>query len=258
MRILRFSNNSEPQYGILESDNLISILSGDPLYSGIQKTGKQIKLEDVKVLAPVLPRSKIVNVGKNFRDHAEEMGGGVPVEPLIFLTPNTAVIGPNETIVWPRISERIDFEGELAIVIGRICKDVPRERYREVIFGYTIANDVTARDLQKVDGQWTRAKGFDGFCPIGPWIDTEFAPLNQKISAKVNGEIKQQDVLSNMVFKIGQIIEFVTEAMTLLPGDVILTGTPAGVSAMPEGADIEIEIEGLGSLKNKLSAKPKP
>jgi 2-keto-4-pentenoate hydratase/2-oxohepta-3-ene-1,7-dioic acid hydratase in catechol pathway len=156
------------------------------------------------------------------------------------------------------MSERIDHEAELAIVIGRICKSVPANKIKEVIFGYTIANDVTARDLQKVDGQWTRAKGFDGFCPIGPWIDTEFAPLNQKISAKVNGEIKQQDVLSNMVFKIGQIIEFVTEAMTLLPGDVILTGTPAGVSAMPEGADIEIEIEGLGSLKNKLSAKPKP
>ena len=202
MRILRFSNNSEPQYGILESDNLISILSGDPLYSGIQKTGKQIKLEDVKVLAPVLPRSKIVNVGKNFRDHAEEMGGGVPVEPLIFLTPNTAVIGPNETIVWPRISERIDFEGELAIVIGRICKDVPRERYKEVIFGYTIANDVTARDLQARDGQWARAKSFDTFKPLGPWIETDFDIAKATLTTTVNGNVVQNDKLTNMIFDL--------------------------------------------------------
>ncbi len=267
MRVIRFTVAAEkglgtdPLFGLLEPDNSIKLLKGDPIYAGfnpISSNEVNLNLSEVRLLAPVIPRSKVVCIGKNYADHAAEMDSKVPTSPIIFIKPNTSVIGPNEVITWPKMSERIDHEAELAIVIGRICKSVPGNKIKEVIFGYTIANDVTARDLQKVDGQWTRAKGFDGFCPIGPWIDTEFAPLNQKISAKVNGEIKQQDVLSNMVFKIGQIIEFVTEAMTLLPGDVILTGTPAGVSAMPEGAEIEIEIEGLGSLKNKLSAKPKP
>jgi 2-keto-4-pentenoate hydratase/2-oxohepta-3-ene-1,7-dioic acid hydratase in catechol pathway len=183
------------------------------------------------------------------------MDSEVPSEPIIFMKPNTSVIGPNETIVWPRMSQRVDYEAELAIVISRICKEVPAEKAKDVIYGYTLANDVTARDLQKIDGQWTRAKGFDTFCPLGPWIETEFTPDNQKITATLNGEIKQSSVLSEMIFKVPQIIEFVTNVMTLLPGDVILTGTPAGIGPMPAGSSISISIDGLGTLTNKVSSR---
>ncbi|MFM8191309.1 MAG: fumarylacetoacetate hydrolase family protein, partial [Candidatus Nanopelagicus sp.] len=179
----------------------------------------------------------------------------VPTEPIIFIKPNTAVTGPNETIMWPKMSERVDHEAELAIVISRICKEVPAEKVTDVIFGYTLANDVTARDLQKKDGQWTRAKGFDTFCPLGPWIETEFIPGDQKISATLNGEIKQSSMLSEMIFKVPKIIEFVTNVMTLLPGDVILTGTPAGIGPMPAGSTISISIDGLGTLTNKVSSR---
>jgi 2-keto-4-pentenoate hydratase/2-oxohepta-3-ene-1,7-dioic acid hydratase in catechol pathway len=196
-----------------------------------------------------------VCIGKNYADHAAEMDSEVPSEPIIFMKPNTSVIGPNETIVWPRMSQRIDYEAELAIVISRICKEVPAEKAKDVIYGYTLANDVTARDLQKIDGQWTRAKGFDTFCPLGPWIETEFAPDTQKITATLNGEIKQSSVLSEMIFKVPQIIEFVTNVMTLLPGDVILTGTPAGIGPMPAGSSISISIDGLGTLTNKVSSR---
>jgi 2-keto-4-pentenoate hydratase/2-oxohepta-3-ene-1,7-dioic acid hydratase in catechol pathway len=206
----------------------------------------------VRLLAPVIPRSKVVCIGKNYADHAAEMGGVVPDEPIIFLKPNTSVIGPNDTIVWPEMSERIDHESELAIVIGRLCKDVPLERVNDVIFGYTIANDVTARDLQQKDGQWTRAKSFDTFCPLGPWIDTDFIPGTQKITATVNGEIKQSAQLSDMIFKTPEIINFVSRVMTLLPGDIILTGTPAGIGPMVAGADATMAIEGLGELTNKV------
>jgi len=153
------------------------------------------------------------------------------------------------------MSERVDFEGELAIVIGRICKDVPIERYSDVIFGYTIGNDVTARDLQKKDGQWTRAKGFDTFCPIGPWVETEYTPGSQIISTTVNGEVRQSEPLSSMIFKVPQIIAFVTQVMTLLPGDIILTGTPAGIGPMAAGSTVEVSIEGIGALTNKVSSK---
>jgi 2-keto-4-pentenoate hydratase/2-oxohepta-3-ene-1,7-dioic acid hydratase in catechol pathway len=259
MRIVRFSPGpdaglgSDPLFGLLEDGDLIHVITGDPIYSGIQKTAAIIALSKVRLLAPVIPRSKVVCIGKNYADHAAEMGGVVPEEPIIFLKPNTSVIGPNDTIVWPDMSERVDHESELAIVIGRLCKDVPIERVNDVIFGYTIANDVTARDLQKKDGQWTRAKGFDTFCPIGPWIDTEFIPGIQKITATVNGEIKQSAQLSDMIFKVPEIINFVSRVMTLLPGDVILTGTPAGIGPMIAGGSATMSIEGLGDLTNKVS-----
>ena len=226
MRIVRFSPGpdanlgTDPLFGVLEDGGLIHVITGDPIYSGIQKTAATIALNKVRLLAPVIPRSKVVCIGKNYADHAAEMGGVVPEEPIIFLKPNTSVIGPNDTIVWPDMSERVDHESELAIVIGRLCKDVPVERVNDVIFGYTIANDVTARDLQKKDGQWTRAKGFDTFCPLGPWIDTDFIPGTQKITASVNGEIKQSAQLSDMMFKVPEIINFVSRVMTLLPADV--------------------------------------
>ncbi len=261
MRIVRFSPaladpaldlGKDPLFGVL-GDGSIAVITGDPLYSGVKPTGQVVPLSQVRLLAPVLPRSKVVCIGKNYADHAKEMGGEVPEEPIIFLKPNTSVIGPDDTIVWPGMSDRVDFEGELAIVIGRICKDVPKERAHDVIFGYTIGNDVTARDLQKKDGQWTRAKGFDTFCPLGPWIETDFVPEDQKITTTLNGEVKQSAKLSDMINNVPDIIHFVTQVMTLLPGDVILTGTPAGIGPMPERASVTVSIEGLGELTNKVS-----
>jgi len=207
-------------------------------------------------LAPVIPRSKIVCVGKNYADHAAEMGSEVPAEPIIFLKPNTSVIGPGDTIVWPAMAPTIDYEAELAIVIGRVCKEVPKERVKDVIFGYTMANDVTTRELQKRDGQWTRAKSFDTFCPLGPWIETEFVPGTQRISLTVNGETKQDASISQMIFSVEEIVAFVTQVMTLLPGDVIITGTPAGIGPLPEKSSVTVAIEGLGELTNKVSARP--
>jgi 2-keto-4-pentenoate hydratase/2-oxohepta-3-ene-1,7-dioic acid hydratase in catechol pathway len=261
MRIVRFSPKTnaglgnDPLFGVLNDEDQILVLRGDPIYSGIVPTESKVALADVRLLAPVIPRSKVVCVGKNYADHAAEMGSDVPKEPVIFLKPNTSVIGPNDTIQWPRMSERVDFEGELAVVISRICKDVPVEKVDDVIFGYTVGNDVTARDLQKVDGQWNRAKGFDTFCPLGPWIETDFVPGSQKIITTLNGEVKQSEPLSSMNFKIPQIINFISSVMTLLPGDVILTGTPAGIGPMPAGAEVTVLIEGIGSLSNKVSPR---
>ena len=261
MRVVRFSPvpdaglGSDPLYGVLEEDNSISVITGDPIYQGIQKTAAKLSLTQVRLLAPVIPRSKIVCIGKNYADHAAEMGGVVPEEPIIFIKPNTSVIGPSDTIVWPSMAPSIDYEGELAIVIGRLCKEVPAKKATDVIFGYTMANDVTSRELQKKDGQWTRAKGFDTFCPLGPWIETDFVPGNQRITTTVNGEIKQDGKLSDMIFKVPAIIEFVSSVMTLLPGDVIITGTPAGIGPLPAKSTVAISIEGLGQLTNKVSAQ---
>jgi len=262
MRIVRFSPGpnsglgTDPLFGLLEEDGTnISVIAGDPIYAGVSKTGAVTQLSDVRLLAPVIPRSKVVCIGKNYADHAAEMGSDVPAEPIIFLKPNTSVIGPNDTIIWPSMSERVDHEAELAIVIGRICKDVPRERVNDVIFGYTVANDVTARDLQKKDGQWSRAKGFDTFCPIGPWIDTDFVPGNQRITATVNADQKQDARLNQMIFGVPEIIQFVSQVMTLLPGDVILTGTPAGIGPLQPQGTVTVGIEGLGVLTNRVSAR---
>jgi len=261
MRIVRFvppagsKLGSEPHFGVMEDESTIRAIASDPLYAGIYRQEESFSLDDVRLLAPVIPRSKVVCVGKNYADHAAEMGGEVPEEPIIFIKPNTSVIGPNEVIQWPSTSERIDHEAELAVVISKICKEVPREKAQDVIFGYTLANDVTARDLQKKDGQWSRAKGFDTFCPIGPWIDTDFKPANQLVTAHVDGEVRQSAPLSDMVFDVPFIIEFVTKVMTLLPGDVILTGTPSGIGPMNPGGDVVVAIEGLGSLRNKVSKR---
>ena len=261
MRIVRFTPpesagiGSDQHFGIVNDQDQILVLRGDPMYSGIVPTETKIALADVKLLAPVIPRSKVVCIGKNYADHAAEMGSELPKEPIIFIKPNTTVVGPGDTIVWPRMSQRVDFEGELAIVIGRICKDVPKEKVNDVIFGYTLANDVTARDLQNVDGQWTRAKSFDTFCPLGPWIETEFVPGSQVITTTVNGETKQKEPITSLIFDIPTIINFVTQVMTLLPGDVILTGTPAGIGPMAAGSTVEVSIEGIGVLTNKVSSK---
>jgi 2-keto-4-pentenoate hydratase/2-oxohepta-3-ene-1,7-dioic acid hydratase in catechol pathway len=262
MRIVRFSPGpdaglgTDPLFGILDEDNLITIIDGDPIYQGIVKTAARIELTKVRLLAPVIPRSKVVAIGKNYADHAAEMGSAVPDEPIIFLKSNTTIIGPGDTIVWPAMAPTIDYEAELAIVIGRLCKDVPKEKVNDVIFGYTMANDVTCRELQKKDGQWTRAKGFDTFCPLGPWIETDFVPGTQRITATLNGEIKQDAHLNDMIFKVPDIIHFVSQVMTLLPGDVIITGTPAGIGPMPAKSTIAVAIEGLGQLTNRVSAQP--
>ena len=262
MRIVRFSPGpdsglgTDPLFGVLEDDNQITVISGDPIYHGVTKTQAKVELSSVRLLAPVIPRSKVVCVGKNYADHAKEMGSEPPKEPIIFLKPNTSVIGPGDTIVWPQIAPTIDYEAELAIVIGRVCKDVPRERVKDVIFGYTIANDVTCREIQKSDGQWARAKGFDTFCPLGPWIETDFVPGTQRIYTEVNGEVKQYGKISEMIFNVEDIVVFISQAMTLLPGDVIITGTPSGIGPLPERSTVSVGVEGLGLLTNKVSAKP--
>jgi 2-keto-4-pentenoate hydratase/2-oxohepta-3-ene-1,7-dioic acid hydratase in catechol pathway len=258
VRIARFSVDDEPKYGVVETDDpeglvgTVAVLDSDPLYRPVQFTGEQLQLADVRLLAPVIPRSKVVCVGRNYRAHAEELGNEVPTEPLIFFKPNTSVIGPRDGIVYPEQTNDLHFEGELAIVIGRICRDLPRERAEEVIFGYTIANDVTARDLQKSDGQWARAKGYDTFCPLGPWISTDLDVADLRVTTTLNGEPKQDGRTSQFIFDIPEVLAYITSFTTLLPGDVVLTGTPAGVGPMLPGDEVAISVEGLGTLTNKV------
>src|SRR5690606_13814759 len=199
--------------------------------------------------------SKVVCVGKNYAAHAEEMGGSAPEEPVIFIKPNTAIVGPNAPIVYPPSSTRVDYEGELAVVIGRPCKDVPAARAREVILGYTVANDVTARDQQQSDGQWTRGKGYDTFCPLGPWIETEVDPSDLEIRTELDGEVRQRSRTSLLLHDIPKLVEWVSTVMTLLPGDVILTGTPEGVGPMQVGQQVSVTVEGIGTLTNPVAAK---
>ena len=249
MRIARFSHQDAIRYGIVDDGELV-VLAGDPMFAGYDTTGERVPLADVALLAPVIPRSKVVAVGRNYRAHAEELGNEVPPEPMLFFKPNTAVIGPGDVIVRPRQSSFTSFEGELAVVIGSIAKNVSADRADEVIFGYTIANDITARDLQKTDGQWARAKGFDTFCPLGPAIETEFDVAAARIETRLNGEVAQSAPLTDMIHSVGAIIEYASAAFTRLPGDVILTGTPAGVGPFVAGDTIEVEISGLGTLRN--------
>jgi 2-keto-4-pentenoate hydratase/2-oxohepta-3-ene-1,7-dioic acid hydratase in catechol pathway len=253
VKIARFSHEGAIDYGIVDEDALV-VLAGDPMFSGFDTTGERVPLGKVgALLAPVIPRSKVVAVGKNYRDHAAEMGGDAPAEPLLFLKPNTAVIGLGDAIILPPQSKQVDYEGELAVVIGKIAKNVPAERAHEYIFGYTVANDVTARDLQKADGQWTRAKGFDTFCPLGPVIETELDP-DAFIRTRVNGELKQDGKISDMVHDIPSIVAYASSVFTLLPGDVILTGTPSGIGPIVAGDTVEVEVEGVGSLVNPVRA----
>ncbi len=235
-------------------EEFISGISGHP-FGPIQFTGERYSLSQVRLVAPMLP-SKVVAIGKNYADHAHEMGGEIPDEPLVFLKPSTSVIGSGEAIAYPTtLSQRVDYEGELAVVIGRLCREVPRERAHEVIFGYTCANDVTARDLQKKDVQFTRAKGFDTFCPLGPWIQTELDPGDVGIVTSVNGEIKQNSRTSKLMYDIPALIAHVSAVMTLIPGDVILTGTPEGVGPLNVGDEVSVFIEGIGTLSNRVVSR---
>ena len=252
MRIARYSHDGEVKFGIVEGDDLADIV-GHP-FGPITFSGERRPIASVRLLPPVLP-SKVVAIGKNYAEHASEMGGDVPEQPLVFLKPSTSVVGSGDTIAYPPSSSRVDYEGELAVVIGRLCRDVPESRAMEVVFGYTCANDVTARDQQKTDGQWSRAKGYDSFCPLGPWIETEVSADDLRVTTTLNGEVKQDGRTSQIVHKIPSLVTYITACMTLLPGDVILTGTPAGVGPMQVGDEVAVEIEGIGRLVNTVAAR---
>ena len=250
MRVARFSLNGEPRFGIVDGPELV-VLKGHPLVNGYDTTGERVALKDVKLLAPTIP-SKIVCIGKNYADHVAEMGREINPEPTIFFKPSSAIIGPGDSIVLPTQSNRVELEAELTIVIGQITKNVAEEQALEHVWGFTIANDVTARDLQASDDQWARAKAFDTFCPLGPWIETEFVPDGQIVESRIDGETKQQASIDLMLHNVPKIISYVSHNMTLLPGDVILTGTTAGISRIDSGQLIECEIEGIGTLLNPV------
>jgi 2-keto-4-pentenoate hydratase/2-oxohepta-3-ene-1,7-dioic acid hydratase in catechol pathway len=270
MRIARFAVENDVHYGIVDgpvngsgravnghSTEALAIaeIAGHPFGpspADVKLSGGRHQVADVRLLAPVLP-SKVVAIGKNYLEHARETGSEPPAEPLIFLKPSTSVIGPGDPIVRPaRLSQHVDFEGELAVIFGRLCRDVPPERVPEVIFGYTCANDVTARDLQRSDGQWARAKGFDTFCPLGPWIETGLDPVDVELTTTVNGEIKQQSSTSLLIHDITTLVCYVTSVMTMLPGDVLLTGTPAGIGPLVAGDSVAVHVDGIGTLTNPV------
>ncbi|GAA4395957.1 MULTISPECIES: fumarylacetoacetate hydrolase family protein [Brevibacterium] len=266
MRIARFIHEDAPAYGVVEGDLpevdsdgtldtsglQIAVLDSDPFFSPAQSTGTRLAYDDVRLLAPIIPRSKVIGVGRNFADHAKELGNEVPVSPLTFFKPNTAVAGPGDPIRLPAISEHVSYEAELAVVISRVAKRVPAEKAYDHVLGYTAGNDVTLRDIQKTDKQWSRAKGFDTSAPLGPWIETDMDPEGVRIRSWVDGELKQDGNTNDYIFDIPTLIEHLSETITLLPGDVILTGTPAGVGEIVAGNRVDIAIDGLGLLSNPV------
>ncbi|MDY3049106.1 MAG: fumarylacetoacetate hydrolase family protein [Rothia sp. (in: high G+C Gram-positive bacteria)] len=258
MRIARFTVDDTLHFGLVEGESgeeTVTVLTGDPFYTGINPTDKRYPLAEVRLLAPIIPRSKVIGAARNWRDHASELGNQTPTTPQFFFKPNTSVIGPGDPIALPEWSDDVSYEGELAVVIGRIAKSVPLDRVPEVIFGYTVANDLTARDAQKNDIQWARAKGFDGSCPLGPWIETQLETDDLAIQTWVDGDLKQDGSTADMVFSVAELVAAASEYFTLLPGDVILTGTPAGVGRLGAGNEVEIEVEGIGSLINTVRAE---
>ena len=264
MRIARFKTSdtgstSGVGFGVVEGDiedptSLhVTAIDGHP-FAPFQAVGEPLPLAGVRLLAPVLP-SKVLGFGRNYAEHAKELGNEVPDIPVVFLKPSTSVIGPGDSIVYPALSQEVHFEGELAVVIGRLCREVPIERVPEVVLGFTCANDVTARDLQRSDNQWARAKGFDTFCPLGPWIDTDVDPAGLSIQTTVNGELRQDGTTADMLRGVAECVAFISAAMTLLPGDVILTGTPAGVGPITAGDEVAVSIGGIGTLSNRVSSR---
>ncbi len=257
MRILRYRTHaqSQPTWGWL-TENRVGILEGSP-FGEFRREEAILPLEEVQVLAPVQP-SKIVCVGRNYAAHAAEHEAEVPSLPLLFLKPPSAVLNAGETIQLPPQSEQVEHEAELAAVVGRRGRWIPPEEAQDYLLGYTIANDVTARDLQQSDGQWTRGKGFDTFCPLGPWIETELDPADVLLTCSVNGQMRQMGSTRDMVVPVARLVAFISAVMTLEPGDVILTGTPAGVGPLLDGDEVSVEIEGIGVLTNPVRAAKQP
>jgi 2-keto-4-pentenoate hydratase/2-oxohepta-3-ene-1,7-dioic acid hydratase in catechol pathway len=260
VRICRFAHDGEVSFGVVEgppggapADLVVAPVQGHP-FGPFAFTGARHALSSVRLLAPVLP-SKVVCIGKNYADHAAEMGGAAPADPVVFLKPSTSVVGPGEAVRLPRDSARVDHEAELAVVIGRLCRDVPRERALDVVLGYTAANDVTARDQQKADGQWTRGKSHDTFCPIGPWVETDLDARDVAVQCRVDGELRQDGRTAQLLHDVPAVIAWITAFMTLLPGDVVLTGTPAGVGPLTAGSTVEVVVEGVGTLTNPVVAR---
>ncbi|RII09519.1 Ureidoglycolate lyase [Streptomyces sp. YIM 130001] len=261
MRIARFSIDGNVAFGAVEGDAppgsteglVLDIIKGIP-FADFELSGTKVPLDKVRLLPPVLP-NKVVAIGRNYAEHAAELGNEVPDEPVVFFKPSTSVIGPGDAIAYPSFSQELHHEAELAVVIGRMCREVPRERAADVILGYTCANDVTARDAQRREKQWARAKGFDTSCPLGPWVETDIdlaAAADLTIQCTVNGEQRQLGRTTEMVRPVADLIAHITEAMTLLPGDVVLTGTPAGVGPLNVGDEVAVSIEGIGTLTNKV------
>jgi 2-keto-4-pentenoate hydratase/2-oxohepta-3-ene-1,7-dioic acid hydratase in catechol pathway len=249
MKIVRFEHKKKAGWGILDGKE-IKVFKNPP-FSGIALTRRTIALSKVKLLVPSEP-SKIILVGLNYRDHAAELKMPVPFEPVIFLKPPTSALSHEEKIIYPPGVKRLDYEAELALVIKRKAKNIPPKDAHKYILGYTCLNDVTARDLQKKDVQWTRAKSFDRFCPVGPWIETDLNPDKLKISCRLNGRLKQQSNTSNFIFPVSYLVSFISKVMTLCPGDIISTGTPPGVGPMQKGDKVAVEIEGIGCLENSV------
>jgi 2-keto-4-pentenoate hydratase/2-oxohepta-3-ene-1,7-dioic acid hydratase in catechol pathway len=257
VRIARFAKGDGVAYGVVEGESALTVaeLYGHPFGTdpgNVSFTGQRYPLAEVRLLAPVLP-SKVVGIGKNYAAHARELGSEPPAEPLLFLKPSTSVTGHGDRIGYPvKLTQQVDFEGELAVIIGRLCRDVPIERAEDVIFGYTCANDVTARDLQRADVQWTRAKGFDTFCPLGPWIETGADPSDLGLTTTVNGDVKQHATTRELLWDVPSLVAYVSSVMTLLPGDVLLTGTPEGVGPLAHGDEVSVTIETIGTLTNRV------
>jgi 2-keto-4-pentenoate hydratase/2-oxohepta-3-ene-1,7-dioic acid hydratase in catechol pathway len=248
MKVISYISETGPRYGILDPDNQIFQVKGS-LEKGFQKCSRVSALEDVRLLPPVHP-TKIVAVGRNYVAHIKEFNRDIPTEPILFLKPPSALIAYGDVIRIPEESRQVQHEAELAVVVGKRGRRLSEEEALSIVFGYTCANDVTARDLQYADAQWTRGKGFDTFCPLGPWIETEYDPYNKTIECKVNGNIRQKNHTGNMIFTIPTLIRYISHIMTLEPGDLILTGTPEGVDDLHSGDVVEVQIEDLGILRN--------
>ena len=254
MRITRFTDNQkEPKWGWISGDK-IGIIEGDP-YGAFRRLKATVNLVEVTLLPPVIP-GKLIGIGRNYAEHARERGVEVPPVPMFFLKAPTAIIASGENVVIPPQSQRVEHEAELAVVIGKAGRWIDPDLAAEHILGYSVANDITARDLQQVDGQWGRAKGFDTFCPLGPWIDTDFDPSEAMITCRVNGELRQMSSTHEMIYPVKQLVAFLSSIMTLLPGDVILTGTPPGIGPLLPGDILETSIDGLGTITNPVVSQP--
>jgi 2-keto-4-pentenoate hydratase/2-oxohepta-3-ene-1,7-dioic acid hydratase in catechol pathway len=253
MRIVRYSHGGQMGFGVLEDEHVAPITPHP--FAPFEYSGERLTADQVRLLAPVLP-TKVVAVGQNYADHAAEMGNVVPEEPIIFLKPSTAVVGPDDPIVYPAGVDRVDYEGELAVIVGKVGRRLDEAGALQVVLGFTCANDVTARNLQARDGQWTRAKGFDTFCPLGPWIETDLDSSDLAVRTLVNDEQRQSSRTSMLVNGVARLLAFISGVMTLLPGDVVLTGTPAGIGPLAPGDEVSVEVEGVGVLTNRVVAEP--